>query len=880
MKSFLKKLFATALLAGGLAPLAVRAQISEPATVFYGQVINRTSAQTDLITQGNLVWTILRPDGKALTLTAALAPLNNGRYSYRLAVPHELLTFGLTVSAAAVPLSAVAADCSHLIITVDGAPANILAPGPAYFTVAQSLRAATYRLDLELTSPLADTSGDGIPDWWKKLYGITDPNAVGADGWSNLQKFKNGGNPTQDNRFPTLATTEFWVYADSISEVPLVAVDSDSAAASIHYTLTSLPAGGTFYLHNVSATGGINDMALGINGYFSQDDVNLGRLVFVQNQTNAPAVPTTFNVGLVDENPAHATNYVVTLNLFRPNYPDAVNALARTNANAPVGCTDLPGLAFSEQQMLVNYYLGRDHGYILADTSRATMPHTVQAASAGASGGLDRSYVLVGGAGDDRLIGGTTNDILICGRGKDTLRGNGGADLFIFPGTVSGNAAIEDFKVTEGDVLELSRVLQGASTQLTNYLQLTTVGTNSLLGVNFAGAGSGYSNLTVTLTGTQFTSASLRSLADGGNLLTGNKILSPVVTIVASVPAASQNGPVAGQFTLTRSGSLGQPLTVNLAISGSAVNGSSYELIAGTATFGQGQRNVNVALNPYLNSSVFSSVAQVAVAVGTGYEIGAAASAQVSIEPMLPQITIEAIEPTAIRTDLTPGTFLVSRAGIFDRSVLVRLTIGGTASAGSDYSAVSSFVNLSPYQTTALISIAPKATASVTNAPKFVSISIKADVSYKAMNPSTDRVFIVDQLFTHDSWQARYFPGAAESWAAFANRDTGNTGIKNLYRYAYGLNATNPVPTNGIPFYQIVNGHLSVTFRRPLAVTDFDYIVQVSDDLVHWSSLANDVEPFTPSNANTNDAESVSFRGKAAVEVTPKQFMRVLLQPR
>jgi len=56
---------------------------------------------------------------------------------------------------------------------VDGAPASILAPGPAYFTVSQNLRAATYRLDLELTSPLADTSGDGIPDWWKTLYGIT-----------------------------------------------------------------------------------------------------------------------------------------------------------------------------------------------------------------------------------------------------------------------------------------------------------------------------------------------------------------------------------------------------------------------------------------------------------------------------------------------------------------------------------------------------------------------------------------------------------------------------------------------------------------------------------------------------------------------------------
>ena len=353
-----------------VAPPPAPAQISEPATVFYGQVINRTSGQTDLITQGSLVWTIRRPDGKTLTLTAALSPLNNGRYSYRLAVPHEALTFGLTVSDTAVPLTVSPADCSHLSITVDGASANILAPGPAYFSVSQNLRAATYRLDIELTNPLADTSGDGIPDWWKTLYGITDPNAVGADGWSNLQKFRNGGTPAQDNRFPTLTTTEFWVYAEGISEVPLSAVDSDSAAAGIHYTLTSLPAGGTLYLHNVGANGGINDVALGINGYFSQDDVNQGRFVFVQNQTNVPAGPTTFNVNLVDENTAHATNYVVTLNVFRPNYSDAVNALARTNANAPAGCPDLPGFAFEEQQMLMNYYLGRDHGYILADTSR------------------------------------------------------------------------------------------------------------------------------------------------------------------------------------------------------------------------------------------------------------------------------------------------------------------------------------------------------------------------------------------------------------------------------------------------------------------------------------------------------------------------------
>jgi len=878
MKQSLKILLAAALFGAGMAPLGAQAQIPEPSTVFYGQVLNRTSGQANLITQGRLVWTLIRPDGKAITLTGNLQPLNNGRYSYRLDVPHQALAYGLTVSDGVVPLSGSLADCSHLIITVDGAAADILAPGPAYFTVSQAARAATVRLDLELTGPLASTSGDGIPDWWKTLYGVTDPNAVGADGWSNLQKFRNGGTPGQDNRYPTLGTTEFWVYGDGLSQVPLAAVDSDSAADRIHYTLTRLPAGGTLYLHTAGADGGIQDVALGINGYFSQEDVNRGRLIFAQTQTNTPT-STTFSLNLADENPAHGTNYTVTLNVYRSAYPDSVNAQARALANAPVGGADLPGLAFDEQQMLVNYYLGRDHSYILADTSRATLPHTVQASSAGAVTGLDRSYVLQGGAGDDRLVGGTTNDILVAGRGRDILCGNGGADLFLISGTDSGNVTIEDFNVAKGDVLDVSRLMQGASSQLTNYLRLIPAGTNSQLAVNFAGTGSGFTNLTVTLLGVQLAAADLRTLTDSGALITGSKAFAPTVSVVATVPAASQNGPVTGQFTLVRSGSIGVPLSVGLTLSGSAVNGSSYELIPGTVTFAVGQRSVALPVNPYLNALTVSAVAQVAVAAGAGYEIGSPASAQVSIEPLLPQITIEAIEPTALRSDLTPGTFLVTRAGVYDRSVLVRLAIGGTASTATDYAAVSSYLNLSPWQTTALISIAPKSSAALTNTVRFVQITLQTNASYKVMTPSADRVYILDQLYTGSTWQARFFPGAADGWASFANLDTGNKGIKNLARYAYGLNATNPIATNGVPFYRIMNGHLAVTFRRPRAVTDMDYVVQVSDDLIHWSSLSNDLETFVPTDVSTNDVELASYRGKAAVSGKPKQFMRVVVQP-
>jgi hypothetical protein len=349
------------------------------------------------------------------------------------------------------------------------------------------------------------------------------------------------------------------------------------------------------------------------------------------------------------------------------------------------------------------------------------------------------------------------------------------------------------------------------------------------------------------------------------------------VTITATIPAASQNGPTSGQFTVSRSGSLGASLSVALTISGSAVNGSSYQLISSVATFAVGQRTVNLAVNPYQTTAVLSAVAQISVAAGSGYEVGSSSSASVTIEPLAPQLTIEAIEPDAVKSTLTPGTFLVTRSGILDRSVLVRLTIGGTASSATDFVSFSSLVNLAPNQTTALISVTPRSTANVSGVPRFVQVTLKPDAAYKITNPSFDRVFIVNQLFTRDAWQ-QYFSGNSESWDAFAGHSNG--GVDNLHRYAFGLNPTNATATNGLPLFRILNDHLAVTYRHPRSVTDYDYLVQVSDDLVNWSALGSDLESFTPSDANTNDLEMVSYRGKANVTGRLKQFMRVQLQPR
>lgn len=870
--------------------MPVHAQITEPETVFYGKIINRTSGEEYLMSKGNLSWTVIRPDGQQITLTTTLQPLNAGEFSYQLLVPHEALTYGVSVSTNSVPLPTQLIICTNILISVDGNAASIMAPGSASFAIAQSLRASTYRLDLEVGNALPDTIGDGIPDWWKNQFGIVDPNAdPDHDGWSNLQEFLHGSNPNQDNRIPTLATDEIYVYADGTTGIRLNAIDSDSQPTNLFYSLTSLPQGGLFYLRNALTNVSNSDAVLTNGSVFTQDDINKGRLIFVSQTGSNSVVATTFGVTLHDENAAHPqTNAVVKVNIYRPLYPSGIIQLAQSIAASPAGFTALAGLSTDEQQMVINYFLSRDQGYTIWDASRASAGQEVLVASSNLSSnqyaqyvgsfGRDRKQVLVGGAGNDHLVGGMENDIIVGGRGNDTLRGNGGSDLFVINSPNDGNDTIEDFNTAENDAIDISRVLVGTSSLLTNYVQITNSGTNSYIGINFNGTGTTFTNMVLTLLNTHFTQNDLRTLVNNGNLITGDKVIAPTVSIVASIPAASKNGPVSGQFTVSRTGSINSSLLVNLQITGSAADGTDYQYVAPQVSFNAGQRTVDLQINPYANSILVTQVVQMVVISGSGYEIATSNLAQVTIEPFAPQITIEAIEPVAVKGDQTPGTFLITRGGAIDRSVLVRLTIAGTAVNGTDYSSISTLVNFAPQQTTALLTITPKTTSVLTNGMKYVQLTVKPDPSYKVFSPSVARVFIVNQLMTLAQWQQNNFPTSTSDWSIFAGQDASSTGIKNIFRYAFGLDPQNPQASKGLPSYQIVNDHLTVTYKQPTSVSDIQYTVEVSDDLVTWRSSSDDVVQVLPS-LNTNDVESVSYRSSKSVQGSPQQYMRVTVAP-
>src|SRR5581483_4000694 len=136
--------------------------------------------------------------------------------------------------------------------------------------------------------------------------------------------------------------------------------------------------------------------------------------------------------------------------------------------------------------------------------------------------------------------------------------------------------------------------------------------------------------------------------------------------------------------------------------------------------------------------------------------------------------------------------------------------------------------------------------------------------------PSSDRVLLISQMLTGAAWRQQNFSGAPGGWTIFAQEDSGHMGIRNLFRYAFGLNQQNPQSSKGLPGGRGVGGRLTVSFQQPVAVSDIDYIVEVSNDMQNWRSTAADVEQYFPA-TGTNDLQTVYWRSTSPVSGSPKQ---------
>ena len=769
-----------------LASLTVSAAgISEPATTFYGKVLGTADVQPYLITEGQLTWVIRRADGADVTLRASLFSYNGGVFSYRLDVPHAALALGLSAAGTSVPLALTEQTHQHLSVTLDGVPVTLLGPAGSSFTTAQLLRSSTYRLDLGVSRHAADSDGDGIPDWWEDLYGMdkqaNDANQVfGAGGLTAAQAYAQGLDPKADHTVPVLTTAETVVYVGGSTALILDAFDLDTAPSNLVYTVTALPYGECGVL---AADGKLSPLEVG--SAFTQGDVRHARLIY--QHTAEVTDPGVLGLALADgqHEPVQAA---VRLLLYEP--------------------------ALNEVSLRSDLYQYANAGFIVAEGD------AVDASSA------DHSFVLVGA----NVAGGLSEDVIYCGLGNPALAAGGpGADRFIVTAPATNHVEITDFSLMEGDVLDLSQLPVQDGTPLSAVFSLAAVS---------GGYQVAYAGGTVKLDNFSVAQADLLTLVEQGSVrVPDGVVLETRLSVAATVPSASRNGPTDGLFTVTRTGRSDQEIVVSLLITGSAVNGSDYSYIPNSVRIPAGVTAVQISVTPYVLSGLLEKVVALALEPGLGYLLGAVQQASVTIAPLKTQVFVDAFEPLALAESGEPGYFILWRDGLADTSLIVKLAAGGTAVKNVDYSTLATALTLSAGEDERLIAVTPMATATFPDGPKKVTLAVLPSTSGKYLVGTSvpAEVTLVDRYDTFEDWLARQTGGfSALSSGGFSTLAAGSfdkTSDAKLFRlYAFGANADGS-GDEGLPRPLMIGGQMVVKVKQPYWLADVDYSVRGFTDL-------------------------------------------------
>lgn len=839
---------------------AAHAFISEPETLVYGRILNRHNPNLEhLVTEGTLHWTIQKPDGSTVVLTGEVDALNGGNYSYLVRIPHQAMMLGQQASPLVLPLGTTTTTASHASISFDGAPATILAPSTSVFDLDQVLRASALRVDLEINASSADEDGDGMPDWWEDEHGFDKQDANDAltdangNGLNNLAEYTAGSDPNHNSTQPLLLTQEVIAYSESESLVLLETADSDSTPAQLTYTLHAVPTGGRLVLRNAASLPATTSVELTAGATFTQADVAAGRLVF---EHTAGETPGSFEVGVRDEVAAN------------PESRGPVQVLLFDPADNLVAATAEESVRLEARRLAV------DHGHLVADLSATAGKHRLSAPTAGLSAtayqthvtnyGEETPHVFLGGPADDTFTGGAAADYFHGGGGADAFTGGSGADSFIFTGTSASIDTIADFTPSQGDVIDLSGVLDGLSTMLTDYVRIRRDGADAMLEISAAGMNSGFTDRVIRLQNSSLQPADVLNLYYAGNLETGAIGLPSRVSITATNTGASENGPVAGQFTITREGDFDLPLTVNLLISGNATNGLDYQSVASSISIPSGQAGAVISILPYVDTTVeFNETVYIQIADSTGYLTGTAATAQMAIEDLKPQISLEVIEGIAGVSGSSPGTVLIRRGGLLSPEVFVQFTLSGTAKSGTDYNTVTPYVTLTSGQTAKVIEFVPKPTVNFAGAEaKTIRMTVKPDAAFASMVPAADLV-LVPQRLSYDEWLATR--GATPSDEALLH-----------YGFSQGTQPGDNSMFARMPKATVENGYLTLRFRKKPGVSDLNYQVQYSTNFTQWQTGPDAVEDIT-SQVAPNDPGAAVFRSKTPMSAEKAASMRVKL---
>lgn len=204
-----------------------------------------------------------------------------------------------------------------------------------------------------------------------------------------------------------------------------------------------------------------------------------------------------------------------------------------------------------------------------------------------------------------------------------------------------------------------------------------------------------------------------------------------VITLAATDASANENGDT-GRFTFTRTGSTSAALAVFYSVGGSAHNGVDFQQLSGLVTFPAGSATATVDVVP-INDSLGEPSQTVSLQIRSApqYQFSGTGNAVVTIndDGDLPVVAVGASAAQAAEgASPTNGTFTFTTSGTGAGNITVHYSMGGTATPGVDYVALSGTLTMGK-NATATVTVTPINDAIAEDA-KSVILTITPDPSY------------------------------------------------------------------------------------------------------------------------------------------------------
>jgi len=231
------------------------------------------------------------------------------------------------------------------------------------------------------------------------------------------------------------------------------------------------------------------------------------------------------------------------------------------------------------------------------------------------------------------------------------------------------------------------------------------------------------------------------------------------------------------------------------------------------------------------------------------------------------------------------ATINVTRTSGSDGAVtLSYATTDGTATAGSDYTTATGTLTWAAGDNGTKSFTVPVTNDTIAEGNETVNLALSAPTGGASLGtPSSAVLTIVDNPI--DGWRFANF-GANANTPSIAGdlANPSGDGIKNLLKYALGLNPLIPTST-GLPTVSKSGGYLTITFSRPTTATDVSYLIEVAGDLSgSWATGSTYSSSGTiPTNANTTEVSNTTsggintivVRDNTAITSATQRFIRL-----